>query len=104
MLSQKTEDEIRQALYDDPRTVTEQLESIFHDKTSKWHQAYFNSRDPQHDEAVQRVQILAAAKHPGMEVEPMPVITHTGENTHQADETYSLGDDICSWMDDKRED
>lgn len=86
MLLKKTEQEIRQELYDDPKGVTAQLESIYHNKDDRWSKAYWNKDDPQHEEAVQRVSILAAAKIPGSRVEVMPVITSSEPNEHEVED------------------
>lgn len=84
---EKDEDEIRQNLYDDPDSVTDQLQKIYKDPSSKWHKPYFDSNDPLHAEAVRRVQILSEAKHgDGLyEKEIMPIRTSTGPtNAKQA--------------------
>jgi hypothetical protein len=55
------EDELRQTMFDDPRTVRQQLEDIFNPK-SEAGRAYLDSNHPRHAETVQKAQILMEAK------------------------------------------
>jgi len=84
----KTEQELRQELYDDPRGITAQLQEIYHDEKSPWHKAYLNSGDPRHDEAIQRVSILSEAKYDNQPYNPevMPVVTKTAETQNPIQE------------------
>jgi len=55
------EQELRQSMYDDPRTVRQQLDDIFNPK-SEAGRAYLDSNHPRHAETVQKAQILMEAK------------------------------------------
>jgi hypothetical protein len=76
----KSERDIRQELHDDPRSIDSQLQEFYYDKNSPWHAAYLNPEDPQHEEAIQRVSILAEAKFDNQPYAPevMPVVNSTG--------------------------
>lgn len=91
----KREDDLRQELYDDERSVTSQLQDIYRGKDKEWSEAYFNSEDPLHNEAVRRVQILSEAKHGNTpQKEIMPIVSrHGSENSKQ----------IAAFIDDRRE-
>jgi hypothetical protein len=56
------EQELRQSMYDDPRSVRQQLEELLNNKT-EWGKAYHDSGHPKHREAVKRAQILFEAKY-----------------------------------------
>jgi len=56
------ETELRQSMYDDPRSVRQQLEELLDNKTD-WGKAYFDSGHPRHREAVKRAEILFSAKY-----------------------------------------
>jgi hypothetical protein len=49
-------------MYDDPRSVRQQLEELLDNKTD-WGKAYFDSGHPRHREAVKRAEILFSAKY-----------------------------------------
>ena len=91
----KREDDLRQELYDDDRSVTSQLQDIYRGKDKEWSEAYFNSEDPLHSEAVRRVQILSEAKHGNTpQKEQMPIVTRMGSEN---------GKQIAAFIDDRRE-
>jgi hypothetical protein len=82
------EDELRQTMFDDPRTVRQQLEDIFNPK-SEAGKAYLDSNNPKHAEMVKRASILLEARHGAAErIDPdsrWPIRTRTGsQNTKQA--------------------
>lgn len=87
-LTESSEQAIRQALYDDPRDVDQQIKDILNGHDEKWSSPYFDGGHPQHREAVQRVSILSEAKFDSQPHAPeiMPITTKTGEaNMRQAD-------------------
>ena len=89
-LLERDEKGMRIDMYEDKRSVTQQLQDIFNGHDEKWSKAYFNGSDPQHNEAVQRVTILSEAKYDGKlhAQEVFPVVSQTGEpNAKQAGST-----------------
>jgi hypothetical protein len=56
------EAELRQDMFDDPRSVRQQLEELLDNKT-EWGKAYYDSGHAKHREAVKRAQILFEAKY-----------------------------------------
>ncbi len=81
------DEELRQALYDDERSVRQQLEDIFNPK-SEAGRAYCDSNHPKHAETVRKAQILMEAKFgEDKHSDPdsrMPVHYKTGgQNVHQ---------------------
>lgn len=56
------ESELRQSMYDDPRSIEDQLREIFNPK-SEAGRAYLDGSNPKHAEMVQRAQILMEARH-----------------------------------------
>lgn len=87
-LMESSEQSIRQALYDDPRDVDQQIKDILNGHDEKWSKAYFDGGHAMHREAVQRMSILSEAKFDSQPHAPeiMPITTKTGEaNMKQAD-------------------
>jgi len=89
-LLERDEKGMRVDLYEDPRSVTQQLQDIFYRRDEKWSAAYWDREHPQHSEAVQRVTILSEAKFDGKLHAPevFPVVSQSGEtNAKQAGST-----------------
>ncbi len=92
-LTEISEREIRRELYNDNRTVEQQVSDILNGHDEKWSKAYFDNNHPQHREAVQRVSILAEAKFDNQPHAPevMPLITRTGSGNIQQGEVIDHG-------------
>lgn len=87
-LMESNEQSIRQALYDDPRDVDQQIKDILNGHDEKWSKPYFDGGHPLHREAVTRMNFLSEAKFDNQPHAPeiFPTITKTGEaNMKQAD-------------------
>lgn len=92
-LTEISEREIRQELYDDNRTVEQQIKDILNGHDEKWSKAYFDCNHALHREAVQRVSILAEAKFDSAPHAPeiMPIITRTGGGNMQQGDVIDHG-------------
>lgn len=93
-LLELNEQRARQELYDDPRSIDQQVRDILGGHDPRWSKPYFDSGHHLHSEAVRRMEILNEARYgdnPYMQ-EVMPIVTNSGGKISDHDDDDDHGD------------